>query len=81
MTHDDDFSDTYTFSWKEIKEEGKKYIYMICPEPFSGFYSFWGYKIKIKNLGGKLSAGTIVGIIIGCLVFICFKYCFMLSFL
>lgn len=62
--------DDCTFSWEEIKKEGNTYIYIIPPEPFTDFYTFWGEKIKIKNIGGKLAAGAIVGIVIGVIAFI-----------
>ena len=58
-----------TFTWDEIKEEGKNYIYIIPPTPFNDFYTFWNEKIKITHLGG-LSAGAIVGIVFGCLAFV-----------
>jgi len=65
-----DFDDVCTFKWEEIKKEGNNYIYIITPTPFSGFFSTWGEKIKIKNLGGELSAGAIVGIVFGVIAFI-----------
>ena len=37
--------------WEEIKQEGKKFIYIILPEPFESFYSFFREEIKIKNTG------------------------------
>ena len=58
-----------TFSWDEIKEEGKNYIYINLPEPFNGFFTTWDKKIKIKHLGG-LSDGAIAGIVLGCLAFV-----------
>ena len=58
-----------TFSWDEIKEEGKNYIYIHLPEPFNGFFTTWDEKIKIKHLGG-LSDGAIAGIVLGCLAFV-----------
>ena len=58
-----------TFTWEEIKEEGKNFIYIFPPAPFSDFYTFWGEKIKINHLGG-LSAGAIAGIVIGCVFFL-----------
>ena len=39
------------FKWEEIKQEGKKFIYIILPEPFESFYSFFREEIKIKNTG------------------------------
>ena len=65
---DDDYEDC-TFSWDEIKGEGKKYIYISLPQPYSSYFSFWGKKIKIKHLGG-LSDGAIAGIVLGCLAFV-----------
>ena len=60
-----------TFSLEEIKEEDKNFIYIYPPAPFVDFYTMWGNKIKIKHLGGtELSAGAIIGIVIGCLVVI-----------
>lgn len=59
----DDFGDECTFTWDEVKQEGKNYIYIIPSKPS---YSFWDGKIKIKHLGG-LSAGAIVGIVFGCI--------------
>ena len=61
--------DYCTFTWQEIKKEGNTYIYIIPPEPFTNFYSFWGYKIKIINTGG-LSTGEIVGIVFGVVGFL-----------
>ena len=62
--------DDYTFSWEEIKQEGKNYIYIFPPAPFPDFYTFWGEKIKITNLGGGLSTGAIIGIVLGVIFFI-----------
>ena len=59
-----------TYKWEEIKKEGSTYIYIIPSAPFSDFYTFWGEKIKIKNKGGELSAGAIVGIVLGVIAFI-----------
>ena len=59
----DDFGDECTFTWDEVKQDGKNYIYIIPSKPS---YSLWDGKIKIKHLGG-LSAGAIVGIVFGCL--------------
>jgi hypothetical protein len=61
--------DYCTFTWEEIKKEESTYIYIIPPEPFSDFYTFWGYKIKIINTGG-LSTGEIVGIVLGVVGFL-----------
>ena len=58
-----------TFSWDEIKEEGKNYIYISLPQPYSRYFTLWGEKIKIKHLGG-LSDGAIAGIVLGCLAFV-----------
>lgn len=63
-------SEKCTFKWEEIKKEGNKYIYITTPAPFDDFYTFWGEKIKIKNPGGELSAGAIVGIVFGVIAFI-----------
>ena len=57
-----------TFSWDEIKEEGKNFIYIIPRNPDFSF-TFFGNKIKIKHLGG-LSDGAIAGIVLGCLAFV-----------
>jgi len=65
-----DSSSECTFKWEEIKEEESTYIYINPPAPFSDFYTFWDKKIKIKNLGGELSAGAIVGIVFGVIAFI-----------
>lgn len=62
-----------TFTWEEIKEEGKNFIYIFPPAPFPDFYTFWDEKIKITHLGsklGELSKGAIAGIIIGCIFFL-----------
>ena len=59
-----------TFKWEEIKKEGNNYIFIITPEPYSSFYSFWDEKIKIENVGGKLSVGAIIGIVFGVIAFI-----------
>ena len=48
----------YNYSWVEIKQEGMNYIYMICPEPFDIYYTFWKNTILIENTGG-LSAREI----------------------
>lgn len=66
----DNFDDKCTFTWDEVKQEGKKYIYIIPPAPYDNFYTFWGNKIKIKHLGGELTAGAIVGIVFACIVFV-----------
>ena len=58
-----------TFSWDEIKEEGKNYIYISLPQPLCRYFTLWGEKIKIKHLGG-LSDGAIAGIVLGCLAFV-----------
>ena len=58
------------YKWEEIKKEGNKYIYIIPSEPFIGYYSFWGNKIKIINTGGKISAGAIVAIVFAVVVII-----------
>jgi hypothetical protein len=63
-------NDVCTFKWEEIKKEGNKYIFIKTPAPFDNFYSFWGNKIKIENVGGKLSVGAIIGIVFGVIVFI-----------
>ena len=54
----------YIFSWTEVKEEGKNYLFIIPPAPFSDYYSFWGNKIKIKNTGG-MSTASIVWMVVG----------------
>ena len=59
-----------TFTWEEIKREGSTYIYIFPPAPFDDFYTFWNEKIKIKHPGGDLSAGAIVGIVLGCIAFV-----------
>jgi hypothetical protein len=65
-----DDRDKCIFTWEEIKKEGSTYIYIIPPAPFDNYYSFWEKKIKIKNLGGGLSTGEIVGIVFGVIAFI-----------
>ena len=57
-----------TFTWNEIKQSGNHYIFIILPAPYFDFYSFWKYKIKIENPG--ISVAAIIGITIGCAVFI-----------
>jgi hypothetical protein len=64
----EDFDDCI-FSWDEIKQEGKKYIYINLPPPYSSFFTTFDEKIKIKHLGG-LSDGAIAGIVLGCLAFV-----------
>ena len=67
----EDFDDCIFF-WDEIKEEGKKYIYIHLPPPtgsHNGYFLFWEKKIKIKHLGG-LSDAAIAGIVLGCLAFV-----------
>jgi hypothetical protein len=54
----------YIFSWTEVKEEGKNYLFIIPPAPFRDYYSFWGKKIKIKNTGG-MSTASIVWMVVG----------------
>ena len=63
--------DDCTFTWEEIKEEGKNFIYIYPLAPYKDF-TFWGEKIKITHLGDNsvLSAGAIVGIVFGCIFFI-----------
>ena len=39
------------FKWEEIKQEGKKFIYIILPEPFESFYWSTKYKENIYSLG------------------------------
>ena len=46
-------SKDYTYTWVEIKKEGMNYLYILPPEPYEKFYTFWQNKITIKNLGGK----------------------------
>ena len=54
------------------KKSGNTHIFIDPPEPFTGFYSSWGEKIKITHIGDSdgLSAGAIVGIVFACLFFI-----------
>ena len=59
----------YTFTWSEIKQEGKNFLFIIPPAPFSDYYDFWGYKIKINNTGG-LSTSAIIGIVVGAIALI-----------
>ena len=58
------------------KKEGSNYIFIIPPAPYYGFYTQWGYRIKIinknknkninKNINNKeLSEGEIIGIVLG----------------
>lgn len=63
------WGDYCTFTWDEIKQPGKNFIFIIPPAPFDSFYKTWGNKIKIIHLGG-LSAGEIAGIVCGCIGFI-----------
>ena len=60
--------DVCTFTWEEIKEEGKNFIFIYPPAPFDNFYTFWDEKIKITHPGG-LSGGAIAGIVIACIFF------------
>ena len=46
-------SSYYTYTWVEMKKPGMKYIYIIPPEPYEKFYTFWKNKITITNIGGK----------------------------
>ena len=67
LTKDSGFTgDDYIFTWDEIKQEGKNYIFIICPEPYNDFFEFWGETIKIKNLGGNgtSTSGAVIAIII-----------------
>jgi hypothetical protein len=59
-----------TYKWEEIKKEGSTYIYIIPLAPYPEFYSFWGKQIEIKQVGGGLSVGAIVGIVLGVIAFI-----------
>ena len=43
----------YTYLWVEIKKPGMNYLYIIPPEPYKDFYTFWKNKIKIKNIGER----------------------------
>ena len=43
----------YTYSWVDIKKPGMKYLYILPPEPYEKFYTFWNNKITIKSIGGK----------------------------
>ena len=63
-----DSSEEYTFTWTEIKKEGKNFLFIIPPEPFDG-YSDLGHEITIKNTGG-ISLVAIIGIIIGVIILI-----------
>ena len=42
----------YTYTWVEIKKKDMNYIFIIPPEPFDRFYTFWKNKIIITNVGG-----------------------------
>ena len=42
-------STDYTYSWVEIKKPGMKYLYILIPEPFEKFYTFWNNKIWRKK--------------------------------
>ena len=53
-----------TFSWIEFKEEGKNYLFIIAPEPYSSYKFFGVSKIIIKNKG-QLSIVTKVWIVVG----------------
>ena len=59
-----------TFSWEEIKQAGKNYIYIIPTEPYPNFYTSYYKEIEIEHLGGGLSDGAIAGIAIGCIIFV-----------
>ena len=60
-----------TFTWEEKKQTGNTYIFIDPPEPFTGFYSSWGERIKISHISDSgLSVGAIVGIVFACLFFI-----------
>ena len=37
-----------TFTWEEKKQTGNTYIFIYPPEPYTGFYSSLGEKIKIN---------------------------------
>ena len=68
LTSEDTFDDSI-FTWEEIKEEGKNYIFIIPRDPLSTSHSSWDDEIKISNVGG-LSTGDIVGIVVGVVSFI-----------
>ncbi len=40
----------YTYFCVELKKPGMNYLYIIPPEPFNEFYTFWKNKITIKNI-------------------------------
>ena len=43
----------YIFSWNEVKQEGKNYIFIIPITPFENYYNFWKNEIDIKNIEYK----------------------------
>lgn len=64
------YSDDYTFKWDEIKQPGTTFIYIKTPAPFYDYYSFWGYKIKVKNAGGVNVLPIVLGIVIPLIIII-----------
>ena len=66
-----DISNVCTFKWEEKKKSGNTYIFIYPDEPYTGFYSSHGERIKISHISDSgLSAGAIVGIVFACLFFI-----------
>ena len=74
----------YTYTWVEIKKKDMNYIFIIPPEPFDLFYTFWKNKIIITNVGGisareirkrviSYSIPFIVIIILGIIIFSLYK--------
>ena len=74
----------YTYTWVEIKKKDMNYIFIIPPEPFDRFYTFWKNKIIITNVGGisareirkrviSYSIPFIVIIILGIIIFSLYK--------
>ena len=64
----------YTFTWSEIKQEGKNYLFIIPLAPFSGYYNTWGYTIKINHTGGLNTSG-IMGIVVGVIILLAIICC------
>ena len=46
MTH-------YFFTWDEVKQDGKNYIFILPLTPFENYYKFWKNEIDIKNIKKK----------------------------
>ena len=66
-----------TFTWDEVKVEGKNYIFMYLPSPYSGF-NFFKKKMKVRNTGGNavVIALAIVIPVVVIIIIIIVVYCY-----